>query len=191
MQKLEWAASVLAAHELLMDQLGDEARALEILDRTMQRSWNTTWNRFLARRVASSVRPLVNTIEILEDKGDGHRADALGYLAGRVPSNARRNEIQLRKVMNGLLSHYGTGWRWKYRRPEDDPEAVIIWATHCFYTAFMENHGHPELTPLLRNIDNLWLSMPGNRRGAFRVEPNAPRAPEDAEHPIVFKFINA
>ena len=110
MQKLEWAASVLAAHELLMDQLDDEARSLEILDRTMQRSWNTAWNRFLARRVASSVR---------------------------------RNGKEIRKVMNGLLSHYGPGWRWKLRRSEDAPEAVIVWVTHCFYKSFMDSHGHP------------------------------------------------
>ena len=157
MKKLEWASSILAAHELLTDLLGDEGRSIEILDRTMQRSWNTAWNRFLVRRISSKVR-----------KNDGH----------------------VTKIMNGLLGHYGIGWRWKSRRSKETPGMVVVWTGYCFYMRYMASHGHPELTPLFRNLDKMWMGMNSNCRGSFRVESNATRAPEDEDHPIVFTFIN-
>jgi hypothetical protein len=48
---LDWAASVLAAHELLHPLVGDEARSIELLTMATKDEWNTARHRFMAGRL--------------------------------------------------------------------------------------------------------------------------------------------
>ena len=120
---LEWAASVLAAHEVLMELNGDFARSMEIVSAATTLAGRPGRPRLIARRLESA----------LQDDGRGVHA------------------WKIRQAIINSTRHYDSPWEWFLR--ESDGTRFVVKNPNCFYFWFFEKYQKPELAKVFYRLD--------------------------------------